>query len=228
MRIIFLILMLALVLTSCQEEKFIDTSVEKPDGIFLKAAEAGQTAYVYYFNSGKMEKFYYPENVLLEIVDDGSKAKVLNNLMLEVKDFYLLSNNEAVFMLAEVGSESIIIGQIDGRPIYDSRTENVQASKLPFTAQDYGVQTANGNSRFSGIIKSENNVLAINMDKSIIIYDIRTKGKLEAIPGSVQNDTLTFNVGAQIWTLRFVRTSPVGNIFELVVGEKKYSCYSLS
>jgi hypothetical protein len=236
-RLFTMILILALatvLMTSCQkDETLVDPLIEEPGGLFLKKAEAGKTAYVYYLNpeNGTAGKFYYPDNILFEVSKDEATAKVLNNFLLEVKDFHLLSKDEAVFLVKEVTSKPINLGNgPDGQPLYDLGMENKYAGKLPFTASDYGAQAIDGDARFNGVLKAEDYVFTINIDtKRILILDLKVKdSKAISSDITIKNDDLTFKVESKIWTLRFVQNSPVGNIFELVADGKMFSCYTIS
>lgn len=228
--LILAVVIMAMLLASCQKLELATEMKISNDGLFLKSAAVGEKTSVTYLKDGKLDEFYYPNNLLFEV--NKEDAKVLNNFLLEVKDFHILSDNTAVFLVAKFGSKPINLGTSpDGKALYDMNAERVSADKLPFTLEDYGAQTAEGNGLFNGLLKSENYVLAINSgtDNSakILIYDLRT-GVQISTSGSIQTNTLTFKVGAVNWVLKFTSNSPVGNIFELTTGDAKLSCYTLS
>jgi hypothetical protein len=220
------VVIMAMFFASCQKLELATEMKVSNDGLFLKSAAVGETTSV---SSLKDGKFYYPNNLLFEVKKED--AKVLNNFLLEVKDFHILSNNNAVFLVSPFGSKPVVMGTLNGRTLYDINAESVSADKLPFATNDYGAQTNEGNGRFNGLLKSENYVLAINSgtDNSakILIYDLRT-GVQISTTGSIQNNELTFKVGPINWVLKFMSNSPVGNIFEITAGDAKFSCYTLS
>ncbi len=216
---ILAVVIMAMFLASCRK-----LELTTGNGLFLKPASAGEIAVVNYLKDGKINQFSYPNNLLFEVKKE--EAKVLNS-MLVVKDFDLLSNNEAMFLVAEYNSKPIVLGTTaDGKTLYDMSAQNVYATKLPFTISDYGLQTNDANGRFNGLIKAENYVIALNSGK-ILIYDLRT-GTQISTTGSIQSDVLTFKVGSVNWVLKFTANSPVGNIFKLTVGAENFSCYTIS
>lgn len=223
------VVMMAVSLASCDKLQLATEVKTSNDGLFLKSAAIGEIAGISYLKDGKIDQFSYPNNLLFEIKKEG--AKVLNS-MLEVKGFDLLSEKEAMFLVAKWDSKPIVLGTTaDGKVLYDLNAQNVYASKLPFVATDYGLQTNEANGRFNGLLKAENYVLAINSgtDNSakILIYDLRTGAKV-SVAGSIQNDVLTFKVGTETWVLKFISLSPIGNIFEFSGGGKTSTCYTLS
>jgi len=155
---IFLLLavvMTAVILSACQKDEVF----ESPAGLYLKSADAGDLTSTYYINEGEAGKLVYPNNLLFSV--DETEAKVLNNFLLKVEDFSLLSEEEALFRVSEFDSKPIIINQVDGKNVYAPSSENIYAGKLPLTPADYGQQTATGNERFNGLLKADNYVISV-------------------------------------------------------------------
>lgn len=213
------VVMIAIFLTNCRKETFVETlPVKAGDGLYLKSATAGEMALVQYLKDGKIEDFKYPNNILFKI--SGSQAEVLTQkMLLRVKNFDFLSNNKVMFLVTGFGSLS--------DPYMNG--PDILADRLPFLIEDYGLQSADGPAKFNGVLKAENYVFAIK-DGRILIYDLMSSrgNKMITAQGSVQNDVLTFKVGTEIWALKFIENSPVGNIFKLTIGDATFNCYSLS
>jgi len=219
---IFLLLavvMTAVILSACQKDEVF----ESPAGLYLKSADAGDLTSTYYINEGEAGKLVYPNNLLFSV--DETEAKVLNNFLLKVEDFSLLSEEEALFRVSEFDSKPIIINQVDGKNVYAPSSENIYAGKLPLTPADYGQQTATGNERFNGLLKADNYVISVN-GTAIKVYLLADKSLITS-SGFIQEDALTFDLQGSTWTLRFVKNSPIGNIFQLSAGDSVLTCYTL-
>jgi hypothetical protein len=212
------VIMMATVLTGCQKDEFVQAPTTfTEEGLFLKSAQAGQTASVQYFSDGKIEKFYYPNNLLFEVTP-SSTAKVLNSFLLEVKDYHVSADNKAFFLVAQAGSKPINLGN----GLSDLNAENVSAVKLPFTINDYG-QQGDGQAQFNGLLKADHYVLAVNVETNkISLYDLNS-GQTSTAKLSIKDDVLSSDLG----TLRFIKNSPVGNIFDFTTGNEKYAGYTL-
>lgn len=212
------VIMMATILTGCQKDELIQAPTAfTEEGLFLKSAQAGQTASVLYFFDGKIEKFYYPNNLLFEVTA-SSTAKVLNSFLLEVKDYHVSADNKASFLVAQFGSKPINLGN----GLSDFNAENVSAVRLPFTANDYGVQ-GDGQTKFNGLLKADHYVLAVNVEvNKLTLYDLNS-GQTSNAKLSIKDDILSSDLG----NLRFIKNSPVGNIFEFSTGSEKYAGYTL-
>lgn len=212
------VIMMATVLTGCQKDEFVQEQTPfTEEGLFLKSAQAGQTASVQYFSDGKMEKFYYPNNLLFEVTA-SSKAKVLNSFLLEVKDYHVSADNKAFFLVAQAGSKPNDLGN----GLTDFNAENISAVKLPFTASDYG-QQGEGPAQFNGLLKADHYVIAVNVEANkISLYDLNS-GQQSVAKVTIKDDILSSDLG----NLRFIKNSPVGNIFEFSTGSEKYAGYTL-
>ncbi|MEI6835972.1 MAG: hypothetical protein WCK59_04005 [Candidatus Falkowbacteria bacterium] len=210
------VVMLTLFLTACQKVILVDNY--QTSGLFLKSAKVGEMTSNLYFNqaSGKMEKIIYPNDLLFE-VSKAQEAKILNNINLVVKDFYINGAKSANFYVSEIGSKPITAS--------DLNIETVEAQKIPFTTSDFTLQ-AEGLNRFNGLLKTATEVLAIKSG-NIRIYNLTT-GETISSSGTVLDDTLSFKVGAESWALKFVKSSPVGNLFELSVSGATTSCYTIA
>lgn len=208
----------ALFLSACQK----DASLESPDmsGLYLKSAAANDMASVIYFSQGQIQKMSYPDNLLFSV--NGSEVAVLNNFWLKVDNFTALSDKEALFRVSPVNSKTTSMGEINGQAIYASNSENAMAVKLP--QLDYGLQAATGAERFNGLLKADNYVLAVD-GLNVKIYDLTSK-EVTMAQAVASGEILTFTV-AGLWSLEFVKTSPIGNIFTLSVGDSKIPAYSL-
>jgi hypothetical protein len=215
------LIMMATILTGCQKDELVQTPAAfTEEGLFLKSAQAGQTASASYFSNGKLEEFYYPDNLLFEVTP-SSTAKVLNGL-LEVKDYHV-AGDEAFFLVARFGSKPMAMGEIGGKQIVDLNAENISAVRLPFTASDYSIQ-GEGSAKFNGLLKADHYVLAVNVEGgNLTLYDLQTGKKLNA-KVTIKDDVLSSELG----TLRFIKGSPVGNIFEFSTGTEKYTGYTLN
>ena len=219
---IFLLLavvMTAVILSACQKDEVL----ESPAGLYLKSATAGDVASTYYIED-EAGKLVYPNNLLF-FVSEEAEAKVLNNFLLKVEDFNLLSEEEALFRISEFNSKPIIISQVDGKNVYAPNSENVYAEKLPLISTDYGKQAATGNERFNGLLKADDHVIAVN-GTVIKVYSLKDKSLISA-SGSIQEDVLILNIPGEAWDLRFVKNSPIGNIFQLTIGDEVLICYTL-
>lgn len=202
------VIMIAVFLTGCQQQDVLPAST---GGLFLKSAQAGQTASVMHFSDGEMEKFYYPNNLLFEITP-SSTAKVLNNFFLEVRDYSFSADNQVTFLISEAGS----------KVVSDSNVDKITANKLPFTVSDYGQQGI-GDSQFNGLLKADHYVIAINTETNkFMLYDLNS-GKLTTSTLTIKSDIISFDLGS----LRFIKNSPVGNIFEFSIENEKYPAYTL-
>jgi len=206
-------LIAALFLTGCQKDiATLTPETNTTDELYLKSAGAGEVVMIKYIKDGQIDSYSSYNDVLFAV--SGSKAKILDRTFLEVKKFELLGNNQASFSVGEIGSETNI--------------ESVYASKLPFKSADYGLQTKTGDARFYGVLKAKNFVLAVKEGQTLV-YDLDAGGdKITATKVSIFGDTLTFNIGLATWTLKFVATTPIGNIFELSAVGKTFICCNIS
>lgn len=207
------IVLIAFLVVSCQQDGLFDPA--NNDGLYLKSAASNEVVKMYYFNqnTGNGDVFYYPADLLFTITTD--KAELLNGFMLKIEDFSVLGADEAVFRVSEFNSKPLPTGTADGKTIYTPSSENVYAHKLPFTAADYGTQGNAGISRFNGLIKAGNYVLAIK-DGKIKAYDLNTEKTFTAT-SALEGDVLSidFNQEPTFLTLKFLQTSPIGNVFTL-------------
>lgn len=217
MKKIFFLLAVALIavlfFTACKKDIANDISqIDTTDELYLKSAGAGDVVMIKYIKDGKVDSYSSYNDILFAV--SGSKAKILDRTFLEVKKFELLGNNQATFSVGEIGSETNI--------------ENIYASKLPFKSTDYGLQAKTGDARFYGVLKAKNFVLAVKEGQTLV-YDLDAGGdKITATKVSILGDTLTFNIGLATWTLKFVATTPIGNIFELSAVGKIFICCNIS
>lgn len=224
--VVFLVLAVftaALFLTGCQKDELIPQEEVVSDGLFLKSALEGESSSINYIDTESAGKFYFPDNLLFEIKDEG--ARNINNMLI-VEDYHVFSENkEAVFRVKEMGAKAMVIGYVGEKPIYSSHTENVKAFRLPFDYEDIGSQTDSGDSRFNGLLKAGDYVFAID-DKVVMVYDLKSKGILTTT-GELSGNSFTFPVNSQVWTLTFMQNSPIGNLFELSASGGKINCYTL-
>ena len=218
-KILFLLVVLiaTLFLNACQKAMLADKSQMVTSGLFLKSAKVGETTSTLYFDqvTGKVENFIYPNDVLFE-VSKSQAVKVLNNINLVVKGFSTDANS-ADFQVSKIGWKPLTANDID--------IQTIEAEKIPFVASDFAAQ-AEGVDRFSGLLKTETNVLAIKSG-NIAIYNLTT-GETISSSGTVLGDTLSFKIGTEVWALKFIQSSPVGNIFELSVSGATTSCYTIA
>jgi len=219
--LILAVVIMAIFLAGCQKEILVETPQD--GGLYLKSA-VNETTSVQYFKDGKIEDFSYPDNILFKI--SGSKAEILNKIFFEVKSFNLM-DNQAMFLVAPVGSKPMVLGEVGGKTIYDMNMESVYADLLPFFTDNFGLQSAIGDQRFNGLLKAGNYVFAVK-DGQVMIYSLSSSGKITTAQGSIQNDVLTFKVGTETWVLKFLSLSPIGNIFEFSGDGKNFTCYTLS
>lgn len=222
--LILAVVIMAIFLAGCQKEILVETP-QADGGLYLKSATVNEMTSVQYFKDGKIDQFSYPDNILFKV--SGKKAEILNKIFLEIKSFSIMENDQAMFLVAPVGSKPIVLGEVGGKTLYDMNMESVYADKLPFSVADFGLQSADGPAKFNGLLKAENYIFAVK-DGQVMIYDLSSRGKIITAQGSIQNDVLTFKVGTETWVLKFTANSPVGNVFELSAGNATVTCYTLS
>lgn len=213
-----LVVMMAVSLIGCQKSNELTEAASAPvDELYLKSAGVDDIAIVKYVTGdGKVDYYSVYDDILFSVFGSSAalKAKILDRTFLEVKKFNLLGNNQAMFSVGEIGSETGV--------------KDIYAGKLPFKAADYGLQAKTGDARFNGVLKAKNYVLAVK-DDHILIYNLASGAdKITAVKISLQSDVLTLKVGIDIWTLKFVAGTPIGNIFELSTGGNNFICCTIS
>ena len=220
---LFIVIMSLFLASSCRKSELFDPA--DPDGLYLKAANPGEIAVIHYFDSktGKVLDFQYPANKLFKV--EGNDATIINEPLLKVKSFNVFNNGEADFLIAEFDAQPLPIGSAAGQTLYSPTAENVQAIKLPFTADDYGVP-GEALQRFNGIIKAGQYVFAIK-DGQVKAYDL-TARKILYAKSAVKFDALSIQLDNSLLVLSFMQTSPAGNIFKLSWSGGSSSGYALS
>ncbi len=203
----FILLIIGIIFfASCEKE----ASDGPTDSLYIKSAGIDEAKVLCI--DGR-ERYYFPNDILFIIPVLKSTPEILNNSMLKIEDFKILSNNQVNFTVSEIGSEMIVV------PAY----------KLPFCDSDYDFQSESGVKKFNGILKSGDFVFAVKVTDekiNIKILDLKTNYLTTTI-ASYSNNALIFKVGAEIWQLWLSKISNRGNIFQMFVEGKGYICYSL-
>jgi len=223
-QIIFLslvVLTAALLLTSCQESSLDDLPNVSSDGLFLKSAQEGDSTSILYLGDNDAGTFYFPNNIMFVVEDN--EARVVNHVKI-VEDFHI-SDFDAVFRIKGINDKPIIIDVVGGRNVYAPHTENVSAVRLPFTSDNIGSQSLEGNNRFNGLLKAGPYVLAINGTK-VFVHDLNSE-ELNLGEGVYNGDEFDFEVNSQNWKLTFKDNSPIGNLFTLFYANEEFACYTL-
>jgi len=211
--LILVVFMAAMFLTGC-ESVLPDPEEElNRNGLFLKFSPEGEMSSYYIDANGTTSRFYYPRNelyvpnsLLFEI--DNGIARIINSF-LTIKNYDILpGDKEAVFWI--------------DRPTF---TKGIVAFRLPFTRDDFGFQSEEGEDRFNGLLKVNFYVFAVKNDQ-ILIYDIDSEEVIKS-EGIFSGDNFIFTINSEVWTLSFIQTSPIGNFFELTIAEEKRECCTL-
>lgn len=215
----------AILLLSCQEQDDFEGLVpETPQyGLYLKSANAGETASITYFEQGEgMKSVYIPDDILIEVKEDSS-ASVKNRLLL-IADYHVMEGGEAVFRVYEPGSSPMVIGNVGGHQIVDANTENIHALRLP--DMEYGKQSQSGAEAFNGLLKAGNLVISVDVSSKVSVYDLSSKEKSE---GTVSYDgsVMKLDFGGETWTLELTGHMVFGNTFKLTAPSGTTDCYTI-
>lgn len=193
-----------LVMISCQKD---ETFLSKEDSLYLKSASADEEKKV--LSSGA-EIHRVPNDVLVWVSASEKEAKVLNDSVLKIEDFQLLSNSQASFHVSDCG---LII--------------TINAKRLPFLSADYGKQEDSGNAIFNGILKTDDYTIAVDVAKEKLKVFCLANDSLVNARWSVSNGALTFKVGPKIIKIWLSKCTPFGNTFQTLSDGKQGLYYTL-
>ncbi len=222
-KIIFLLLLAGvLVLSGCRKnDLFEEEKMNHLDGLFLKTATSDEKLIVQRFLENGQEKIIsVPNNILFLVKEE--KAVALKRLI-EVVDYSILSEKEAVFRIADYNAVPIYLGELASKPAHAPHTENAYAVKLPFSVGDYSLQD---NTRIGGLLKANDYILSVKDDR-VLIYDQENERLMKA--SNLENGAsyLSFMVQGELWLLTLLSTSTTGNIFSLQIKDNIIPCMSL-